>query len=320
MHRTLALAVCFVLTVGSIAHAQTAAWDPPTHAGFTEPARSGGGVELGFWTANRNETFFDASASVVNGLLRGAVVIDNLIEVGLVAGWGWGRLDLDFGIFGGSTTEAATAADPLVYGGVVLGDQQWRLRVGGGIALPAAPSEGNATSVAYYSAATHGLGELWLWAPQRLSIVAYAIVEAVPVEYLYIEGALRPAVLIPVESDTSAVPGDNAGDADFVVDASIAVGFRHDFVLAGVRVRGVFLPTIDDSLDQAQTSMEIFLRGTFPVEQIEGLMAFGEWRLVMNLDDDLGFAFDQLDCPTANACGGVWGMFFAFGVGRPLTP
>src|SRR5262245_53186998 len=125
MHRTLALAVTFVLNAGSIAHAQYAAWDPPSPNGFVEPPRSGGEVELGFWTSSRNDTFVDTGISNVNGVLRAAVVIDQLIELGVVAGWGWGRFDVDT-FFGRLTYEAATAADPLLYAGAVIRDDKWR--------------------------------------------------------------------------------------------------------------------------------------------------------------------------------------------------
>ena len=126
-----------------------------------------------------------------------------------------------------------------------------------------------------------------------------------------VEGGLQLGSLFPVQNDAPAVLGDDPGQVDVAIQTRVGVGFRHDFFLGGVRFRGVFLPTVAN--DQAQTSMELFARGTWAASR--ALELFGEWRLNMNLDRDLGFAFDQLSCNGDGRCGGVWGMFFVVGAG-----
>lgn len=264
------------------------------------PLTSEGSVELGFFTGAIEPVRVDA----VSGLLRARLVFEQTIELGLVAGWGWAELDgTPFGLLDG---DAASAANPLLYGGLVLHDDHtWRVRLNGGLALPAAPDDGAAASAAGANAATRGLSELWLWAPSRLSIVPGAQIEAVPVEFLYLEGTLRTGFLFPL-ADRATVAFDTPGEVDVSIESQFTAAFHHPNVLGGGRLRAVFIPTLDEDRDRAQLSMDLFVRGIGRVNDAE---LFAEWRLLMNLDDDLGFAFDQ---------GKVWGMFFVFGGGLLL--
>ena len=261
------------------------------------PLTSEGSVELGFFTGSVGALGVDG----VSGLLRARLVFDQTIEVGLVAGWGWAEVDI-----GGVSADAASAANPLLYGGLVLHDDHtWRVRLNGGFALPAAPDEDRAAGVVGVNAATRGLAELWLWAPSRLSVVPGAQIEAVPVEFLYLEGSLRTGLLFPL-AERPTIAGDTAGEVDVSIESQFTAAFHHPNVLGGGRLRAVFIPTLDEDRDRAQLSMDLFVRGIGRVNDAE---LFAEWRLLMNLDDDLGFAFDQ---------GKVWGMFFVFGGGLLL--
>ncbi|MEC7525666.1 MAG: hypothetical protein VYE22_37635 [Myxococcota bacterium] len=263
------------------------------------PLTSGGSVELGFHTRGIGRTRVDG----VSGLLRLRFVFDQTIEIGATAGWAWAGIQNFFGFLDG---DAASAANPLIYGGLVLHDDHtWRLRLTGGLAFPAAPNEDQAALAAWTAASMRGYEELWLWAPARLTVVPGVQAEAVPVEFLYLEGTVRSGFLFPLE-DRASIVGDTPGEVDVSIETRFTAAFHHPNVLGGGRFRAVFLPTVDESRDQAQLSMDLFLRG---IGRVYGAELFGEWRLTMNLDDELGFAFDQ---------GGVWGMFFVFGGGLVL--
>jgi hypothetical protein len=308
-----------VLCAAAPAAAQNA-WDPPSYSGFRrldqwpQPPRSGGSVEIGFWTASRAAGGGGATnATSVSGLLRAGVVISEVFEIGAVAGWGWSELLLDpFG----SEREAASASNPLISGTFIAGEQRWRLRAGLGVTIPAAPNDNDARYPAFYASATRGLSELWLWAPARVSIVPMFSFEAIPFDFFYFDAAVRAGILIPIANDYPAVMGDPDSEVDFVIDTQVTLGFRHDAILIGARFRSVFLPTLRSDDDQAQLSLEPLVRITGMIDTSSGLL-FGELRLMMNLDHELGFAFAELSCPNGSGdrCRGVWGVFLAIGGG-----
>jgi hypothetical protein len=307
--------VWLLLLVAAPASAQNA-WDPPGQTGFRRPdgweqaPRSGGSVELGFWTNSADTVLGDVEATSVSGLARAGVVIEEVFEIGAVGGWAWGEVDTAFG-----AGDAASAANPLVSGTFIFSDTRFRLRAGFGLGIPAVPNESAARGAAFYGSATRGLTELWLWAPARFSMVPSFSIEAMPADFFYVDAAVRMGILIPVEDEQSAILGDpDNGEVDLVVDTQATVGFRHDLVMIGLRFRSVFLPTVREEDDQAQMSLEPFIRLTAGVDARSALV-FGELRLLMNLDDELGFAFDELQCGLGDKCRGVWGMFVAFGGG-----
>jgi hypothetical protein len=310
-----------VLLLSSPALAQNA-WDPPSHEGFRRPdgwpraPRSGASVEIGFWTAGREIPLLGTEERLtsVSGLARAGLVIAEVFEIGVIGGWAWGSWALD-----PFSDEAATAANPLVSGTFIASDDRYRLRVGAGVTIPAAPNDAQARYAGFYGAASRGLSELWLWAPARLSIVPSFSFEAVPANFFYVDAGVQLAVMIPVEDDFAAVVdgSEDPGEVDFVIQPFATLGFRHDAVLVAARFRTVFLPTLRGENDQAQMSLEPFVRLTGTIDTSASLL-FGEIRLMMNLDDELGFAFDELRCDPSFAtqrCRGVWGVFLAFGGG-----
>lgn len=311
------VAILLVLLIAAPLSAQNA-WDPPGQAGFrrpdgwAQPPRSGGSVELGLWTNSASTLLGDVDATAVSGLARAGVVIEEIVEVGAVFGWAWGEIDTTLG-----DRDAASAANPMLSASFLANDPRFRLRAGCGFAFPAAPNEGQAATAAFYGSAIRGMSELWLWSPARFSIVPMFSIEAMPADFFYVDAAVRTGILIPVEDDQPGVLGDpDRGEADFVVDTQATVGFRHDYVLIALRYRTTFLPTVREEDDQAQVSLEPFIRLTAGVDPTSSTLLFGELRLLMNLDEELGFAFDELSCPTlGDKCRGVWGVFVSFGGG-----
>jgi hypothetical protein len=261
--------------------------------------RSGGSLELGFWTAGLED---GGRLGSISGLLRLGIVLERAVDVRLTLGGAYG--DLDQAALGLGDSAGAFANPSLsAYG--LFGEQRWRLRLGGGLAFPGVPSSPQAAQAAFFAAATQGLRELWLWTPQGLTPTVGASLEAMPVDYLYLDAAVSAGTLFAV-GDEPAVPGEAERIVDLSIDASAAVGLRHDHVFGGVRGRGVFNPTFQD-VDPVQWSLELFARGSGPLPDTP-LEVFGEIRFFTNLDPPLGFAFDP---------GGVWGLFVAAGVSSP---
>ncbi|MFK7988766.1 MAG: POTRA domain-containing protein [Sandaracinaceae bacterium] len=291
----LAVALC----VATPAQAQPS-WDTPSPAGFREPARSGGEYEMGFFAGDT-----DAARGSLSGFGRLGISLNEVFDLRLTLGWGWGAAN---------DNDAGSAANPFLAGLAVVGEERWRLRVGAGIAFPTAPATPSARQAAYLSASTRGLSELWLWVPERVSVVPMLEFQAVPVDGFYLDATLRPALIIPFDDDTPLFPLDSEGtrsDVDFALEAALGIGWRHENFLGGVRGRGLLVPTLQG--DILQTSGQLFARGTGRIDD-GTLELFGEARFELNLDPDLGFG---------SAAGPRWGLFFAIGAsagGRQIPP
>lgn len=278
------------------ATAQVPDWDPPSSRGFELMPRSGGSYEMGFWTAGLSD---GGRLTSLSGLLRLGIVLERAVELRLSGGWAWGDLDRnELGVDG----DAGAFANPMVSVFGITGEQRWRLRFGGGLALPGVPSTRQAAWAAYFASATRGLEQLWLWAPQGLTPVLEVSLETVPIDYLYLEADVAAGSIFPV-GNQPVVPRETERIVDLSIDASAAIGLRHDNFLGGARWRTIFNPTFQD-VDPIQSSVELFARGTGRLTN-PPLEIFGEARFFANIDRPLGFAFEE---------GGTWGLFLAAGV------
>lgn len=286
-----------VLCLAAPAHAQPA-WDTPSPRGFTEVPRSGGLVELGFWQASRDDTAL-ASFSVLGRL---GLVLERTTEIRFTYGFTYG--DLDEEIFG--QAEAWTTGNPMISVLPVIGDQNVRLRLGGGIAIPVIQDRDAERNAAFFASGSRGLSEVWLWAPERLGLVPELSLEWVPGEPFYFEGSVRPGVMIALDDDVGLLPpednedGENIDPIDLVVETTLGAGLRHEHVLGGVRLRAIFSPTL--AMESVQTSAEVFARVTGMIT--DSIELFGEARLNVALDPNLGFGFTEL---------GFWGAFLSIG-------
>lgn len=304
------LAAALMAVCPAVGEAQPT-WDPPSSRGFDLVPRSGLSGELAFWTAP-TEGEFPAHTS---GLLRAGLVLEQEVELGLVAGWAWTDFDDNLENQLGESGQHGAPGNPFISITGVLGEQRWRLRLGGGATIPTGGVSNGARLSAFYGGAVRGLGEPWLWAADRFSVVGTAQLQLVPVDFLYLELSAQPALMVSTfigsnndERDDLAqrLAFSEAGDLDLAVDLHAAVGVRHDNFMGGLRFRSVLLPMVGGYRgNQEQMSLEAFLRATIRIDG-SSLEAFGETRFLANLDQGLGFAFGEL---------GVWGWHFAFGLG-----
>lgn len=298
---TLALVGGLTALAGT-AHAQVP-WDAPSPRGFVEVPRSGGHVELGFWQASRDELRL-ASFSILGRL---GLVLERTTELRFTYGIAYG--DLDAEVFGQS--EAWTSGNPMLSVLYVAGEETFRLRVGGGVAVPLVADRDGDRNAAYFAAASRGLSEIWLWTSERVGLVPELSLEWVPTEPLYFEGSVRPGVLVAIDDDVGLIPPEDNEDADaidpvdVVVEAAIAAGLRADNFFGGVRLRAIFSPTL--ATETFQTSVEGFFRVTGMIA--DSVELFGEARLNVALDPNLGFGFAEL---------GHWGAFLS--IGAAATP
>ncbi len=296
--RTRALIVVgAVLLAPAAASAQTA-WDSPSEHGFDLVPRTGANIEAAFWGLdNEGQSLFAFS-----GLLRAGLVLDRVYELSLDAGFVYGVLDdVQVGDFlREASGDHGASANPRFSLRGVFGERTWRMRVGGGATIPAIPSSEGARQVALIGSLIRGYQELWLWAANRASIVVDGELTLMPVDALYLELRAAVGTLLSVNRNAFA-PGQEPDFVDVAIDLSAAIGYRHDNLLVGTRLRQTFLPTFEG--DQAQTSVELFLR---PTGRIEGtsLELFGELRAMTNLDDPFGVA-----SPVP-----MWSVQVAFGI------
>ncbi len=292
-----AIAVVAALCSPSAARAQ-AAWDTPSSRGYDLVPRTGANIESGFWGLdNEGRTLFAWS-----GLLRAGLVLDRVYELGLDAGFVYAILDdVQVGSFlRDSSGDHGASANPRFSLRGVFGEERWRLRVGGGATVPAIPSSDAARQTAFLGALMRGYQELWLWAASRASIVVDADLTLVPVDSLFLELHAALGVLLTTRQSSFA-PDEPDRHADVSIDLSAALGYRHDSVLLGGRLRQTFVPTF--VTDQAQTAVELFVR---PTGRVEGtsMEVFGELRANLSLDDPFGVA-----SPLP-----MWGVHVAFGI------
>ncbi len=287
MRSLCAIGVAVVVLSAPVAASAQVAWDSPSSEGFVEVPRTGANIEAGFWGGDSGPARF-----AFVGLLRAGLVLDRAFEIGVDAGF-------SYGILSGEAGDHGASANPRISLRGIVGERRWRLRVGGGIAIPAIPSSDEARATALLGSQLRGYQELWLWGADRLSVVADAELVAVPVDFLYLEARVAAAALISASRNRFA-PGQAESFWDPTIDLSAAIGVRHDNLLAAVRFRQTFLPTFDD---QAQSSVELFLRPTTHIDD-SSVELFGEVRASMNLDDPLG----------VTSATPMWGVFLSFGI------
>jgi len=266
-----------------------------------QPTTNAGWGDLGFFSASqaafvRGMPVADASSTVVSMLIEGYFGVGTL-EVAFAAGLAHGSWDVDSPV--GSTGDSALRLGNPFAGLFYRHDtRETTIRIGGGIALPvadiddgASASEQAAQGIALDGAmAIFGMWDAWLWEPNRFTIAA-------PVFRI---DSRHPQFVWAAEAGLGVMIHTGDGDADTEVPFQIAVegGARLSpaFVIGG-RFQAWFLTTGEEDEDKAQLAMEPFIR-------VEGENGFGYARLTMNLDEPLGFAFDD---------DGVWGLHFGGG-------
>jgi hypothetical protein len=212
--------------------------------------------------------------------------------------------------------------NPFIGAHYVKHGRDLRFRIGGGLTLPLAnipdverPRHLNDALVAYATYATalaaRGAWDIWLWLPETMSLVVPFRLEkglSQSVE-LGVDAAL--AILIPIADNDgeTEVFLQAAGDFAFLLSANVRLGLRLQFAWLATDDDDRFeSPDYTDLLfndddsdgdDDFQLSFEPYVRGYL------GQGGFLQARLVINLDEPAGFAFDD---------DGVWGLFLGGGI------
>ncbi len=250
---------------------------------FSPEQRGRAYAELAFTHSAQSVSFFGAEYdSYVTGLSwilgGGYKVLPNLeLEVMLPMSWAEIGATTSQGTLEVSDSSSGFAVANLHLGANYLhANERFRLKVGG--ALEIAPwnrdlgGEGRFALVA--GAVARSAQDQGLWAPEVLSVVTPARIEFGETLVLGGDGALG-----------LHVPTDGR-DVELSVQLNPSLGYyATDTVLVGARLPFIWMPT--DSGDSAtQLAFEPYARFDFDP-------GFINTRFTLNLDDPLGFAFDE---------------------------
>lgn len=244
-------------------------------------------ADLPFYTGGDSATDIIAFAPAVGARWRAAPAI----EVGL-----------DWGFPFATTKDTATgdSAGRFSLGNPYLG-ASWvdtgptrEIRVGAGLALPVAhvpsvdfgssPEEVRDAGLAFlgytFALAMWGLWNEWLYAPDTLSLVLPASIDAKVGHALRAGGSAALDVAFPVRDSG----GSRSTDVFIQLDGYIGYQASESFGF-GARLALVVAPTVDTD-DRAQLSLEPYVSADLE----HGFIRVG---LLMNVDHPWGFAFDE---------------------------
>ncbi|HEY6561108.1 MAG TPA: hypothetical protein VI072_27720 [Polyangiaceae bacterium] len=170
-------------------------------------------------------------------------------------------------------------------------DGTLRYKAGLGVTLPIAADEYPAGTAVVLAPATYGWQNAHLWAPDVLSIAAPLRVEGGDTFVLGVDAT--PIVMISTEDEPY-----RDSDAEFVLQVAPGAGvYATDALLIGARLP-IFWAVTGDSYDNAQVAVE-------PYARLDVGSGFLNARFTVNLDEPLGFAFDE---------GKVWGAHLGGGL------
>lgn len=262
-----------------------------------QPTSSALWGELGFTTGESEGLGGLASArtSALSPVIEGYFGITDVIEAAFQ--WGLVFADAEYELAGVTEEDTAFAVGNPSASALFLSRMDDAvLRLGAGLALPVA-DVGDATTVddrtkaiAYdLAAAMRGQWDRWLWEPDRLTVV---------VPQFRLDSRSRDlSWAIDASMGLMVDTGDDDREVEVPVQVALEGGGRlgRSFVVGG-RLQAVWVPTQDEG-DAAQLSVEPFVR-------VELENAFFLGRLTINLDEPLGFAFDE---------GKVWGVHLGGG-------
>lgn len=284
-----------MLVVFAVPSGSQAQWYEPT--GFRSQhgdARHLAFGELSVFSGSLASGLGSAEGFALSPLFGGYFRVLDPLEVGFL--WGFAYGDGNRGMLEGSAFETG---NPYLHAAYRLDSDGFVVRIGGGLTLPLATSGSifDADDVAgllglTVSAGMRGLWSFWLWLPDRLTLV---------LPNARIDFDLHENLVLAAESAFGVMFYTGDGDADTEVAWQLAgeVGgrFLEGILESGLRLQLVTNLTAGDGQDAAQLMAQPFFRAHLGP-------AFGEIRLAINLDNDLGFAFDQ---------GRIWGLHFAGG-------
>jgi hypothetical protein len=240
-------------------------------------------AELAFIHSSQSQSLFgaeyDSYVTGVSWILGGGYKVRPNLELEVMLPMSWAETGFTAsqgGIELSDSSAAFAVGNPHVGVNYLHADQRFRLKVGG--ALEIAPwnrdigGEGRFALAA--GALARSMQDPGLWAPEVLSIVTPARIEFGEKLVLGGDGALG-----------LHVPTDGR-DVELSIQLNPSFGyFASDTALVGLRLPFIWMPT--QSGDSAtQLALEPYARFDFDP-------AFINTRFTLNLDDPLGFSFDE---------------------------
>jgi hypothetical protein len=172
------------------------------------------------------------------------------------------------------------------------GSVLWTVGAGGQLVLPTAQYDvdtGGEFAAVVSSASVHGFEDLWLYAPKTLSFVpgGYA---RMALGKLFVNGRLDLGIMVPTDGgDANAHTFQMRVEAGYRGGESLRLGVGYtNVVLWGAGYSGA---------DRSQSALRLFVRADIKILTVG-------CEFVMNLDDPIGFAFDD----------GIWGLVSTIGI------
>ena len=257
------IAIAFLLTLASIdARAQTT---------FEV------GVEMGLYHNRLGDA--DGSVTGLRQVIDGEVLLFDTVAISAALPFS------EIILSGGGDTEArARVGNPLLALYYHLGGETLTLRVGGGLALPVAnipdDDDGLVALVVYgVGLAMNGFQDPWFWLPETMPILLPSLRISADIGLVTLDARGDVVIAVPItETDQR--------DTEVILPASIGALVHVYMIGIGVRFGATAIATGDDEQDKGQLSLAPVVTADFDPVQLEA-------RLVMNLDDPLGFAFDD---------------------------
>jgi hypothetical protein len=240
-------------------------------------------VDVGFIHSTQSYSFFGAEVDYyltsLSWILGGGYkVTPNLeLEVMLPMGWAEAGVSGSQGVIVSSDSNAGFGVGNLHFGANYLhaGDR-YRLKVGGAVQYGPWNNdlENENRAALGYGAYARSIHDVGLWAPEMLSLVAPARFEFG--EELVLGGDAALGIHIPT----------NNGDVELTIQIDPSLGyFVSPTVLLGARLPFIFVPT-ESGDDATQLAVEPYAR--FDIGR-----GFVATRFTLNIDDPLGFSFDE---------------------------
>jgi len=271
-------------------------------SGVGEPPRTAIWADLGFHHGDffEDARFVDATATVVSPELGAYFRVAENVEGGARWGFAFGTADLD-GPLGDEHESAFMVGNPYLEGLYHARVSDVTLRLGGGVTIPVASVDDDPGFESFAQAGTlwvagamRGAWDAWQWARDRFTVV---------IPRLRLDSGERDLVWA-VEGATGIMAYTGEGDgreAEIVAQGAVEAGVRLGrAVQIGARFQAVWIATGSEGLytqpDEEEDDLQLALAPFFRL-QSDGPFFFA--RVLLNLDEPLGFAFDR---------DGFWGL------------
>lgn len=165
------------------------------------------------------------------------------------------------------------------FGGVLGRGAAWEIGVG--VAMPTAQADLDGGDLApvfalAFAQGQRGLFDLYHFEPETIALFFPMRLELVGPSGIFFDGVLKGQSYYPLDGRGSI----------YALQTSFEVGYRAGVFEAGVAL-GAWIGTLESDLD-AQVHLQPRVRAYF-VDRARGAAPFGQLRVVVNLDDPLGF-------------------------------